>query len=58
TQLPYFTDDDDCIGCGQCVAVCPGLAITLVDYRKDKESPVVTFPLELTHEKIEVGQTV
>ena len=58
TQLPYFTDDEECIGCGQCVAVCPGLAITLVDYRKDKESPVVTFPLELTPEKIEVGQTV
>jgi len=58
TQLPYFTDDEDCIGCGQCVAVCPGLAITLVDYRKDKESPVVTFPLELTPEKIEVGKTV
>ena len=58
TQLPYFTDDEDCIGCGQCVAVCPGLAITLVDYRKDKDSPVVTFPLELTSEKIEVGRTV
>jgi len=58
TQLPYFTDDEDCIGCGQCVAVCPGLAITLVDYRKDKESPIVTFPLELTPEKIEVGKTV
>jgi sarcosine oxidase subunit alpha len=58
TQLPYFTDDQDCIGCGKCVAVCPGLAITLVDYRKDKESPVVTFPLELTSEKIEVGKKV
>ena len=58
TQLPYFTDDQDCIGCGQCIAVCPGLAITLVDYRKDKTSPVVTFPLELTSEKIEVGRTV
>jgi len=58
TQLPYFTDDQDCIGCGKCVSVCPGLAITLVDYRKDKDSPVVTFPLELTSEKIEVGRTV
>ena len=58
TQLPYFMDDQDCIGCGKCVAVCPGLAITLVDYRKDKKSPVVTFPLELTSEKIEVGRTV
>jgi Fe-S-cluster-containing hydrogenase component 2/bacterioferritin-associated ferredoxin len=58
TQLPYFIDDQDCIGCGKCVAVCPGLAITLVDYRKDKETPVVTFPLELTSEKIEVGRTV
>ena len=58
TQLPYFADDEDCIGCGKCVAVCPGLAITLVDYRKDKDTPVVTFPLELTSEKIEVGRTV
>ncbi len=58
TQLPYFIDDQDCIGCGKCVAVCPGLAITLIDYRKDKNSPVVTFPLELTSEKIEVGRTV
>jgi len=48
TQLPYFVDDQDCIGCGKCVSVCPGLAITLVDYRKDKDSPIVTFPLELT----------
>ncbi len=58
TQLPYFIDDQDCIGCGKCVAVCPGLAITLVDYRKDKKSPVVTFPLELTSEKIEISRTV
>jgi len=58
TQLPYFTDDQDCIGCGKCVAVCPGLAITLVDYRKDKKSPIVTFALELTSEKIEVGHEV
>ncbi len=58
TQLPYFTDGQDCIGCGKCVSVCPGLAITLVDYRKDQESPVVTFPLELTSEKIVVCRKV
>jgi ferredoxin len=58
TQLPYFTDDQDCIGCGKCVAVCPGLAITLLDYRKDDNSPTVTFALELTSEKIEVGRLV
>jgi len=58
TQLPYFKGEEDCIGCGQCVAVCPGLAVTLVDYRKDKDYPSVTFPLELTSEKISVGQKV
>ncbi|MBY9018931.1 MAG: (2Fe-2S)-binding protein, partial [Candidatus Lokiarchaeota archaeon] len=58
TQLPYFKGEEDCIGCGQCVAVCPGLAVTLVDYRKDKDYPSVTFPVELTSEKISVGQKV
>jgi len=58
TQLPYFKDEKECIGCGKCVAVCPGLAVTLVDYRKDKEKPKITLPLELTNRKIEVGENV
>jgi sarcosine oxidase subunit alpha len=58
TQLPYFLGEQDCIGCGKCVAVCPGLAVTLVDYRKDKENPTITFPLELTSEKLAVGSKV
>ncbi len=58
TQLPYFKDEKECIGCGNCVAVCPGLAVTLVDYRKDKNNPRVTFPLELSDKKIEKGQIV
>jgi sarcosine oxidase subunit alpha len=58
TQLPYFIGEKECIGCGNCVAVCPGLAVTLVDYRKDKDNPSVTFPLELSDEKLEVGQNV
>jgi sarcosine oxidase subunit alpha len=58
TQLPYFKGEKDCIGCGKCVAVCPGLAVILMDYRKDKKNPLVTFPLELIDKKLEKGQKV
>lgn len=58
TQLPYFKNEKECIGCGQCVAVCPGLAVTLIDYRKDQQFPSVTFPLEITAEKLDKGQKV
>ncbi len=58
TQLPYFKGEQDCIGCGKCVAVCPGLAVVLIDYRKDKGNPLVTFPFELTEKKLEKGQKV
>ncbi len=34
-----------CIGCEKCVTICPGLAITLVDYRKSGE-PLVTIAYE------------
>lgn len=58
TQLPYFKGEQDCIGCGKCVAVCPGLAVVLIDYRKDTEHPLVTFPFELTEEKLVKSQKV
>jgi len=58
TQLPYFKGEQDCIGCGKCVAVCPGLAVVLIDYRKDKNNPLVTFPFELTKEKLEKGKKI
>jgi len=58
TQLPYFLGEQDCIGCGKCVAVCPGLAVTLIDYRKNKAYPSVTIPLELSANKIEKGKKV
>ncbi|NVM37578.1 MAG: FAD-dependent oxidoreductase [Candidatus Lokiarchaeota archaeon] len=58
TQLPYFKGEQDCIGCGKCVAVCPGLAVVLIDYRKDRNKPLVTFPYELTEDKLEKGQKV
>lgn len=58
TGLPYFTDHEPCTGCASCVAVCPGLAVTLVDYRKDPAHPLVVLPYEVWREKVEVGQKV
>jgi NADPH-dependent 2,4-dienoyl-CoA reductase/sulfur reductase-like enzyme/Fe-S-cluster-containing hydrogenase component 2/bacterioferritin-associated ferredoxin len=58
TGLPYFIDKEECTGCAGCVAVCPGLAVTLVDYRKDPEHPLVILPYEVWREKVEVGRKV
>jgi len=58
TGLPYFTDSETCTGCASCVAVCPGLSVTLVDYRKDPEHPLVILPYEVWREKVAVGQKV
>ena len=52
---PVFCDPEGkCTGCAQCVIGCPGLAITLVDYRKDAAKPTVTIPYELPVVKEEV----
>lgn len=58
TGLPYMTDLDKCIGCMSCVGICPGLAITLVDFRKDSEKPTITLPYEVWREKVEPGKEV
>jgi sarcosine oxidase subunit alpha len=58
TGLPYMVDVGLCIGCMKCVFICPGLAVTLVDFRKDPERPVVTLAYEIWREKVEVGQKV
>jgi sarcosine oxidase subunit alpha len=49
---------EDCSGCAQCVAVCPGLAVTLVDYRQGAEYPLVTVPYELSRETVGEGDVV
>ncbi|MCD6282913.1 FAD-dependent oxidoreductase [bacterium] len=45
-QLPHYTDG--CIGCGRCVAICPGLAINLVinDYDPQGEKALLMMPFE------------
>lgn len=55
--LPEFVGDA-CDACEKCVAICPGLALTLVDYRKDPENPVVTIPYEFTKKSIARGDVV
>lgn len=54
--LPKY--EEGCIGCKKCVAICPGLAITLVDYRKDKAFPFVTMPWELETDMLTPGKTI
>ena len=46
TQLPAIEPDATCIGCGMCVAACPGQAIFLVDEHPDEGYAEVTFPFE------------
>ena len=58
TGLPYIIDVSMCKGCMNCVFICPGLAATLVDYRKDAEHPILTLPYEIWREKVEVGEKV
>jgi NADPH-dependent 2,4-dienoyl-CoA reductase/sulfur reductase-like enzyme/Fe-S-cluster-containing hydrogenase component 2/bacterioferritin-associated ferredoxin len=47
-----------CTGCEKCVTICPGLAITLVDYRKDANEPTVTLAYEFLKESIKVDDVV
>ncbi|MEA1967919.1 MAG: FAD-dependent oxidoreductase [Thermodesulfobacteriota bacterium] len=58
TGLPYATDVSKCQGCMNCVAICPGLAVTLVDYRKDENFPTVTLPYELWRERVKKGNEI
>lgn len=54
--LPYRDKSLECTGCLNCAAICPGLAITLVDYRKDRHFPTVSIPYEIWRETVEVGR--
>ncbi|MFH1466544.1 MAG: FAD-dependent oxidoreductase [Pseudomonadota bacterium] len=54
--VPVF--EGHCTGCTRCVMICPGLAITLVDGRKDAENPLVTVPFELPTGGLHPGEDV
>ncbi|HDT14092.1 MAG TPA: sulfurtransferase, partial [Candidatus Aminicenantes bacterium] len=59
--LPSFVAEKrgkGCTGCEKCVAICPGLAITLVDYRKDADFPTVSIPFEFPKDSLKPGDSV
>jgi NADPH-dependent 2,4-dienoyl-CoA reductase/sulfur reductase-like enzyme/Fe-S-cluster-containing hydrogenase component 2/bacterioferritin-associated ferredoxin len=53
---PFF--DGKCQGCMKCLSICPGLAITLVDYRKDKNNPVVFLPYEISNIEVKKDDSI
>jgi Fe-S-cluster-containing hydrogenase component 2 len=59
TGVPTF-QGDICLGCGQCVLACPGLAIVLVDERREGNGnhAIMTLPIELPYKAIHPDQEV
>jgi ferredoxin len=61
-QVPTFSQvgpkGKPCGACEKCVTTCPGLAITMVDYRKDRYFPQVSVPYEFLKASIAVGDMV
>jgi bacterioferritin-associated ferredoxin len=51
-------DAESCKYCRRCLAGCPGLAITLVDYRKNQDLVEVTIPYEFSRETLHTGDRV
>ena len=56
-KFPYDVETD-CIACAKCVSVCPGLAVSLVDFRKNKDFATVTLPYEQDSDQVRPGTLV
>jgi sarcosine oxidase subunit alpha len=50
--------NNECMGCNKCLFVCPGLAISLVDYREDQENPTVSLAYEVYNYEYKKGDAV
>ncbi|MEA3360369.1 MAG: FAD-dependent oxidoreductase [Thermodesulfobacteriota bacterium] len=57
TGKPQITNNK-CIGCNKCVLICPGLAISLVDYRENSDNPVVSLAYEIYNYEYKKGDSV
>ncbi|HSN94112.1 MAG TPA: FAD-dependent oxidoreductase [Anaerolineaceae bacterium] len=58
TPIFPYDQETDCIACARCVSVCPGLAVSLVDFRKSKDYAVVTLPYEQDADQVRPGTLV
>ncbi len=47
-----------CKGCMDCLTICPGLAICLIDFRTDKENPTVFLPYEVYNFPVKKGDII
>jgi ferredoxin len=59
--LPVFLDQpgaQDCIGCEQCVTICPGLAISLVNYTNNGACATVSVAYEMPIGALHAGDAV
>jgi len=54
----YVGDVESCGACERCVAGCPGLAITLVDYRENPGLPTVSIPFEFNRDIFSNGNQI
>ncbi len=58
-HIPVFLGNNYCcLNCKRCLAGCPGLAITIVDYRANKDFPVVSIPYEFPRSKLQGNEMV
>ncbi len=58
-EIPQFIGSEGaCKGCFKCLVGCPGLAITLVDYRNNSENPLVSIPCEISEDLFMNGEFV
>lgn len=58
-QVPTFLGNSYCCEvCERCVVGCPGLAITLVDYRANPDMPIVSIPYEFTRDTLKEKDVV
>ena len=45
TNIPVL-NEAQCVGCGRCISVCPGLAISVLNYNYNENEAALTVPFE------------